>query len=83
LLSPLRWVGILLVVIGSVFIPQQRFGDFRLRNYWNIAVFWMIVAALGMIGYTVLDKFAAEVVQSGPATAARYTYFYFAISFFP
>ena len=29
LLSPLGWVGILLVVIGSVLIPQQRFGDFR------------------------------------------------------
>jgi uncharacterized membrane protein len=43
----------------------------------------MIVAALGTIGYTVLDKFAAEIVQSGPATAARYGYFYFAISFFP
>lgn len=83
LLSPRGWAGILLVVIGSVLIPQQRFGDFRLRNYWNIAVFWMIVAALGTIGYTVLDKFAAEIVQSGPATAARYGYFYFAISFFP
>ena len=43
----------------------------------------MIVAVLGTIGYTVLDKFAAEVVQSGPATAARYAYFYFAISFIP
>jgi uncharacterized membrane protein len=43
----------------------------------------MIVAALGTVGYTVLDKFAAEVVQSSPATAARYGYFYFAISFFP
>ena len=83
LLSPLGWAGILLVVIGSVLIPQQRFGDFRLRNYWNIAVVWMIVAALGTIGYTVLDKFAAEVIQSGPASAARYGYFYFAISFFP
>ena len=69
-LSPLGWAGILLVVIGSVLIPQQRFGDFRLRNYWNIAVVWMIVAALGTIGYTVLDKFAAEVIQSGPASAA-------------
>ena len=82
-LSPLGWVGILLVVIGSVLIPQRRFGDFQLRNYLNIAVLWMIVAALGTVGYSVLDKIAAEVVQSGPATAARYGYFYFAFSFFP
>jgi drug/metabolite transporter (DMT)-like permease len=82
-LSPLGWMGIILVVVGSVLIPQQRFGDFQLRNYLNIAVLWMIVAAFGTVGYTVLDKIAAEVVQSGPATAARYGYFYFAISFFP
>ena len=43
----------------------------------------MVVAALGIVGYTFLDKIAAEVVQSGPGTAARYGYFYFAISFFP
>jgi len=82
-LSPMGWVGILLVAAGTVLIPQQRFGDFRLRNYFNIAVLWMLLAAAGTIGYTVLDKIAAEVVQSGADTAARYGYFYFAISFFP
>ena len=82
-LTPLGWVGIILVALGSFLIPQQRFGDFQLRNYLNIAVLWMIIAALGTVGYTVLDKIAAEVVQSGPATAARYAYFYFSISFFP
>ena len=33
LLSQLVWSGILLAVIGSVLIPRQRYGDFRLRNY--------------------------------------------------
>ena len=83
MLTPLGWLGLMLVAAGSILIPQQRFGDFQLRSYWNIAVLWMLVAAIGTIGYTVLDKVAAEVVQSGPATAARYGYFYFAISFFP
>jgi drug/metabolite transporter (DMT)-like permease len=82
-LTPLGWVGIGLVVTGSVFVPQQQFGDFRLKNYLDTAVIWMIIAALGTVGYTFLDKLAAEVVQSGPATAARYGYFYFTISFFP
>ena len=82
-LSPFGWVGICLVVIGSALEPQQRFGDFRVRNYYNSALLWMVIAALGTVGYTLLDKIAAEVVQSGPGTAARYGYFYFAISFFP
>ena len=36
-----------------------------------------------MVGYTLLDKIAAEVVQQGPATAARYGYFYFTVSLLP
>jgi len=44
---------------------------------------WMFFAALGTVGYTLLDKIAAEAVQQGPATAARYGYIYFAVSFFP
>lgn len=43
----------------------------------------MLLTALGTIGYTYLDKIAAEVVQQSPATAARYGYVYFAISFIP
>ncbi len=34
-------------------------------------------------GLYILDKIAAEVVQQGPATAARYGYMYFAISLVP
>ena len=43
----------------------------------------MLLAALGTVGYTLLDKVAAEVVQQGPATAVRYGYMYFAISYLP
>jgi drug/metabolite transporter (DMT)-like permease len=82
-LTPAGWLGIILVVMGSALVPQRNFGDFQLRNYLNRASFWMLVAALGTVGYTFLDKIAAEVVQSGPDTAARYGFFYFAISFFP
>lgn len=82
-LSPFGWIGIFLVVIGTFLVPQTRFRDIRLENFWNFTLVWMVVAALGTVGYTFLDKVAAEVVQSGPGTAARYGYFYFGISFFP
>lgn len=77
------WIGIILVSIGCVLVPQLSFNSIRLRNYLNKATLWMLFAALGTVGYTLLDKIAAEVVKQGPATAARYGYFYFAISFFP
>ena len=69
--------------MGSALMPQINFWDFQLRNCLNRASFWMLIAALGIDGDTFLDKIAAEVVQSGPETAARHGYFYFAISIFP
>jgi len=83
LLTGWGWLGILLVAGGCVLVPLQSFWDFSLRKYFNRASLWMLFTALGTVGYTLLDKIAAEVVQQGPDTAARYGYFYFAISFFP
>jgi len=82
-LTDFGWLGILLVATGCLLVPLRTLADFNLRNYINRASLWMVLAALGTVGYTLLDKIASEVVQPGPATAARYGYFYFSISFFP
>ena len=41
---------------------------------------WVLITALCIAGYTMLDKLASEVVMEGPITAARYCYYFFAIS---
>ncbi len=82
-LTPIGWVGILLVASGCILVPLRTFKEFAFKKYFNRASLWMLLAALGTVGYTLLDKIAAEVVQQGPATAARYGYMYFAISFIP
>lgn len=82
-LTPIGWVGILLVAGGCFLVPLKSFKSFSWRAYFNHASLWIVLAALGTVGYTLLDKIAAETVQQGPATAARYGYMYFAISFLP
>lgn len=82
-LTEFGWVGIFLVTMGCVLVPLRSFDDFKLGNYFNRASLWMVLAALGTVGYTLLDKIAAEVVQQGAATAARYGFFYFAFSYPP
>ncbi|MBN1147075.1 MAG: EamA family transporter [Anaerolineales bacterium] len=82
-LTTAGWFGVILVATGVVFVPLRSFKDFSLKNYFNRTTLWMLLAAMGTIGYTLLDKLAAESVQQGPATAARYGYFYFAISYLP
>jgi len=82
-LTGLGWLGILLVASGCVLVPLRSFRDLAFRRYFNRTSLWMLLAAMGTVGYTLLDKVAAEVVQQGPDTAARYGYMYFTISFLP
>ena len=75
------WLGMGLVVGGCLLTPLHSFRGFALRRYLNRASVWIALTALGTVGYTLLDKFAAEVVSPGPATAARYGYVFFLFSF--
>jgi drug/metabolite transporter (DMT)-like permease len=75
--SPAGWAGMVLVVGGCFLAPLHSFGDVRLRRYLNRSVAWMVLTAMGTVGYTLLDKLASEQVAPGAATAARYAYFFF------
>jgi len=78
--TPAGWLGMLLVVCGCVLAPLSSFREIALARYANRTVLLVLVAAFGTVGYTLLDKAAAEVVQQGPATAARYGYVFFLVS---
>lgn len=74
------WIGMILVVCGSFLTPLDSVRYFDVKCYLNRTSLWLLITALGTVGYTLLDKVASEVVQQGPATAARYGYIFFAIS---
>lgn len=82
-LTPFGWLGVVLVASGCVLVPLRSIKDISVKNYLNITSLWMLLAALGTVGYTMLDKLAAEVVEPGLATAARYGYVYFLVSLIP
>lgn len=79
--APLGWAGIALVAGGCLLVPLHSFHDFAPRRYLQRAGAWIALTAVGTVGYTLLDKLAAETVQQGPATAARYGYAFFLVSF--
>jgi drug/metabolite transporter (DMT)-like permease len=79
--TAIGWVGIILVILGCFLAPLYSLSDFRLGLYFKRASLWMLFAAIGTAGYTVIDKIASEIVLQGPATAARYGYIFFLISF--
>jgi len=79
--TPLGWAGMSLVVAGCALAPLHSFREAAWRRYVNRASVWIALTALGTVGYTLFDKWAAEGVRPGPGAAGRYGYVFFAVSF--
>jgi drug/metabolite transporter (DMT)-like permease len=70
--APAGWLGLLLVFAGCFLAPQISLRGFSLRRYWNRATIWIGVTALSVVGYTLVDKLALELMAPGPISALRY-----------
>jgi len=51
-------VGIVLIVAGCIILPMQRFQDFHLANYRNLATLFALLAAASTAGYSLIDDSA-------------------------
>ena len=71
------WLGMVMVVVGCVMTPLRSRHDLQLGRYFNRASLWMLITALGTVGYSLLDKRGAELLTRGPEYAAVYTYFFY------
>jgi uncharacterized membrane protein len=74
------WLGLVLVAAGCFLAPLHSLREFDVHRYFHRSIIWMLLAALGTVGYSLFDKIASEVVLAGPATAARYCYVFFSFS---
>ncbi|MGO1659321.1 MAG: EamA family transporter [Marinobacter sp.] len=50
--------GIVLIVAGCIVLPMQRFQDFHLANYRNLATLFALLAAASTAGYSLVDNTA-------------------------
>lgn len=58
-------MGMMLIVIGCLVLPLQNFTQLRLRNYASLAVALALLAALGTVGYSILDDRALRLLRDG------------------
>jgi uncharacterized membrane protein len=70
--TPLGWLGILLIATGSVLVPLRSLADLNLARYWNKTTLWILVAALGIAGYSVNDQAGLRQLPNGLDYAMRY-----------
>lgn len=78
-LSPLQWLGFVLITLGCMLLPLSGFRQFTLRSYLTVGVLWAWIAAVGTACYSVIDKQAltllslvAEPILSNPHSAVFY-----------
>jgi drug/metabolite transporter (DMT)-like permease len=53
-------------------VPLQSLGDLSASRYWNRTTLWILVAAVGIAGYTVVDQAALRQLPNGLVFAMRY-----------
>jgi len=58
--------GVILIVAGCFLLPMRRFGELRLRNYWNRCCLLAALAAIGTAGYTLIDDAALRRLRALP-----------------
>jgi len=78
--SPLGWVGMALVAGGCLCVPMRSLRDFSVKRYFTRTTAWALVTASATVGYTLVDKFAAEAAHGDPSYAAVYGYVFFCVS---
>ena len=70
--TPLGWVGIVLIAAGSVVVPLQSLQELNIARYWNMTTVWILMAAIGIAGYTVVDRAGLRQLPNGLTFAIRY-----------
>jgi len=78
--NALGWTGMALVSLGCFLVPLRSFADLRLSAYCNRGSLWIVLTALGTVGYSILDKLGSEAIAPGPAQAAVYGYVFFVVA---
>ena len=55
-------IGFFIVFCGALLMPQNSFSDFRISNYLNRNMLFILVVACGTTGYTIFDSQAQKVL---------------------
>lgn len=58
--------GCVFIFTGCLILPMRRFRDFRVDNYRNLSSFFALMAALGTVGYSLIDDMALRQMRQIP-----------------
>jgi drug/metabolite transporter (DMT)-like permease len=68
-LSALGVAGMVLVTLGCLMLPLKTFAEWHIKSYLSRVMFWIVVTALAVAGYTVVDDVALRLLRQHLAVA--------------
>ena len=79
-LSALAVLGMVIIVAGCMLLPTKKFDSSILRNYFQYSFLFVVLAAIGTTGYSVIDSSALGLLKTGsqPFTTMQAALFYIA-----
>ena len=61
--GPWALLGMLIIFVGCLCLPLLNFSQFKLSTYLNPLIYLILMAAVGVTGYTVLDSIAMREIS--------------------
>jgi drug/metabolite transporter (DMT)-like permease len=70
-LTPCAMIGMAVVFVGCLMMPLTHFSDFKLKNYLNGGMLFIILVACGTTLYTIFDKLSQNVMAEAFKDVSR------------
>jgi|LSQX01.2.fsa_nt_gb drug/metabolite transporter (DMT)-like permease len=61
-------VGMFMVVVGMFILPIKKLNEFSFKHYFRLCCIFAFLAALGTVGYTIIDDRALSIIRTLPNT---------------
>ena len=70
--SAAGWLGLSLVAAGCMLTAIRSLRGFHIRQFLHASIWWALLIAVASVGYSTVDKIAAEWLPQSGWSAARY-----------
>jgi len=62
-------MGMVAIFVGALMVPVQNWRNWRIGDYFNASLGWVVLTALGTVGYSVIDSQVIAMLRERGASA--------------
>lgn len=63
LLTYSHYLALAMIIVGALLLPLNRLRDWHWRAYWQAEIFFVVLAAIGTTGYSLVDAYGIGILK--------------------